>query len=46
MIKKLSWCTETQNICCSQVTHRIAKEVILLFLETVLRTFLLLYDHK
>jgi len=45
MIKMLSWDTEAHNICYSQTTHRIAKEVNLLFLETVLRTFLLLYDH-
>lgn len=42
----LSWDTETLNVCCSQITHRFGKEVILLFLETVLRTFLLLYNRK
>lgn len=46
MIKRFSWDRETHNIRHSQITQRIAEEVILLFLETVLRTFPLLYNHK
>lgn len=46
MFQMFSWGSETQNRCCSQITHKIAIEVILLFLETVLRTFLLLHHHE
>lgn len=46
MFQMLSWDSETQTRCYSQITHRIAIEVILLFLETVLRTLLLLHHHE
>lgn len=43
---RFSWDRETHNIRHSQITQRIAEEVIPLLLETVLRTFPLLYNHK